>query len=95
MMSLNIAYSYPQSFGNAGIVGSKNLRKSDSERQVIVSRKHSDYKHQLLHIYSWFRDFMSGQQQHTFILLLVSGHCDGTKQADALYACNNNIVTAA
>jgi hypothetical protein len=53
--------------------------------------KHYDYKHQLLHIYSWFRDFMSRQQQHTLKLPLVSEHCDGIKQADA----DNKTVTAA
>jgi hypothetical protein len=54
-----------------------------------------EYKHQLLlYIYSWYRDFISRQQQHTLELPLVSGHCDGIKQADALYTCNNKVVTA-
>jgi len=56
--------------------------------------KHAEYKHQLLlHIYFWYRDFISRQQQHTLKLPLVSGQCDGIKQADALYTCNNKIVT--
>jgi hypothetical protein len=57
--------------------------------------KHSDYKHQLLRIYSWFRDFVIRQQQQTLELPFVSGRCDGIRQADALYTCNNKIVTAA
>jgi hypothetical protein len=69
----------PQSFGNSGNVGSQNLRKSDSERQVIFSMKH-EYKHQLLlHIYSWYKDFISCQQQHTLKLPLVNRQCDGIK----------------
>ena len=44
-----------------------------SERKVIVSMNHADYKHQLLNIYSWLKDFMIRQQKHTLKLALLSG----------------------
>jgi hypothetical protein len=64
MMSLNITYSNRSLSATPELWGQKSA-ESDSERQVIISMKQADYKHQLLNIYSWLRDFMIRQQKHT------------------------------